>query len=698
MRFRDLDIQPIYDSVRDDLYADFFSPVLSNSVECMRVGGTFTSKTFLKIAQGMKDFIMNDGRMKLVLLPNFSKKDLDAINSGLKDESNVLLENWIEEYSQIEEKFVKDHTKALAWMLKKEYLEIKIVKITDSNGKIVRLEDLKNISLLKQQIGIFCGIGNKEFITFRGNLDYDENTDYSRITTYRYWDSSEEKYCNEDYAAFERFWEGDKFEYVKNYTFQSISIPKALKENLIQIAPEEKSGINLERPLTLRKMQKEAIGKWQNNNFNGIYEMATGTGKTRAAIGSIKKLEDENEKFITIIVVPTDTLGVQWKNELEKWDYKTTLTMKNPNWKQDIQDLILLHHKNKINNLCVVTSYSTFANYEFQEILLATETSKFLIADEVHHIASPYAQNGLMTDYKFRLGLTATLKRYFDEPGTKIITDFFHGVVFKYTMSQAIKDGHLCKYKYHIREVDLTEEEYLKYHSETLNMAKLYNKIEKDFEIFEKYQRAAERRANIIKSAFNKFKKLNEIINKRKKLDFALIYCNHDQIDHVQKILNDHKPRSIFNRKITEKDTPTREEKEQVFRGMLKGDYDVILAIKILDEGWDCPEIKTCILMASSGNEKQYIQRRGRVLRPFKETYHDGSHKPFAEIYDLCVLPNIPDGSDEDVNDMEQKLAAKELVRMEIMAESSMNSYYCNKIILKMRKKYGLEKNNINPI
>lgn len=692
MRFQDLDIKPTYDSVRDDLYADFFSPVLSNSVECMRVGGIFTSKNFLKIAEGMKDFIIKDGEMKLVLLPNFSKEDIDAINTGLKNEEDVLLENWINDYEQIDDKFVKNHTKALAWMLKKEYLVIRIIKIKDSQGKIVRLDDLENISLLQQKIGIFKGEGKKDFITFRGNLDYDDKGDYSHITVFRYWDSSEEKYCDEHYTEFDKFWSGEEFEHIQNYKFQSVSLSTALKQNLIQIAPESKSEIDLERPLTLWKIQKKAIKKWKENEFRGIYAMATGTGKTRTAIGSIRELEKENEKFITIIVVPTDTLGVQWKEELEKWEYKTILTMKSNTWKQDIRDLILLHKRNKIDNLCIITSYATFANEKFKKELLETEVKKFLIADEVHHIGAPEAQYGLIDDYNFRLGLSATPKRYFDEAGTKIIKDFFHGIVYTYTIAEAINDGYLCKYKYHIRQVDLTKEEYEKYQAESLIMARLYKKAQKDLEASEKFQRAAERRANVVKSAFNKLEELDKIINERRgKLDFALVYCTSGQIDEAQQILNNHKPRPIFNRKITQKDTPTREQKEEIFQGMLKGNYDAILAIKILDEGWDCPEIKNCILMASSGNEKQYIQRRGRVLRPFKEQYHDGTTKEFAEIYDMCVMPDISSNPDEEVIEMEKKLARKELDRMEIMAVSADNyDEECREVISDLRKKFNL--------
>ena len=164
----------------------------------------------------------------------------------------------------------------------------------------------------------------------------------------------------------------------------------------------------------------------------------------------------------------------------------------------------------------------------------------------------------------------------------------------------------------------------------------------------------------------------------------------HNQIDQVQTVLLDHKPRPIYSRKITQRATPNRKEKEEILHGLLKHDYDVILGINMLDEGWDCPEVKNCILMASSGNEKQYVQRRGRVLRTFDGTYADGSMKEFAEIYDLCVMPDIPPNSDEEVRDMELNLAKKELSRMELMAETAKNNDECEKFISDIKARFGL--------
>jgi superfamily II DNA or RNA helicase len=286
--------------------------------------------------------------------------------------------------------------------------------------------------------------------------------------------------------------------------------------------------------------------------------------------------------------------------------------------------------------------------------------------------------------------LTATIKRYFDEEGTKIVTDYFHDVVYRYTMSEAIRDGYLCEYVYHIRQVDLTDDEYVDYRDESLTMARYYSQIKKNPDALEKFQRAAERRANIVKSADNKLNELSKIIQEGRKLNYGLVYCNFDQIRKAQNILTDNKPRPIHSRQVTQRNTPLRKQKEEIFQGLVDGLYDVILAINILDEGWDCPEVRRCILMASSGNEKQFVQRRGRILRPFDKTYPDGTTKEFAEIYDMCVLPNILDDADDQVRNMEMGLIKAQLNRMQIMADSAKNEADCYEIINNFKVKFGL--------
>ena len=150
MKFRQLEIKEFYDSVRDDVYVDFFSHVLEHSEEVRRFGGSFDSKNFVTIAQGMGHFIRNDGQMKLLLFSNLLESDVLAINQGLKTEEDLVLKNWIDDWNSIPKKFISDHAKALAWMLKNNYLEIRIIKITDGNGKQVSYKQIEHIIYLRE--------------------------------------------------------------------------------------------------------------------------------------------------------------------------------------------------------------------------------------------------------------------------------------------------------------------------------------------------------------------------------------------------------------------------------------------------------------------------------------------------------------------------------------------------------------------
>ena len=134
MNFKDLELKPTYDSIIDDIYNDFFNKMLSESTRCDRLGGVFTSRNFAACAEGMQNFIKNDGRMRLILTPSFSDDDVNAIQNGLKNENDVITKNWITELDEIKDKFEQDHTKALAWLLKNNLLDIRIAVLINPDG------------------------------------------------------------------------------------------------------------------------------------------------------------------------------------------------------------------------------------------------------------------------------------------------------------------------------------------------------------------------------------------------------------------------------------------------------------------------------------------------------------------------------------------------------------------------------------
>ena len=113
----------------------------------------------------------------------------------------------------------------------------------------------------------------------------------------------------------------------------------------------------------------------------------------------------------------------------------------------------------------------------------------------------------------------------------------------------------------------------------------------------------------------------------------------------------------------------------------------MLVAIKCLDEGVNVPAIKTAFILASSTNPKEYIQRRGRVLRKYPG-------KEYAEIYDFITLPRRLDDTSfvpENLKSMERGLVRREFIRLQDFARLSKNPSECNDIMDEIRKAYDLD-------
>ena len=267
------------------------------------------------------------------------------------------------------------------------------------------------------------------------------------------------------------------------------------------------------------------------------------------------------------------------------------------------------------------------------------------VGDEVHWLGAATYQNSLLECADFRLGLSATPNRYFDEEGTDVLMKYFGGVVYELPISKAlqIRDDRgnlvLCPYVYKPVVVNLNADEYEKYKEISQKIARIKNseEIQDKQSILENLYIA---RSNVVKAASEKIPKLAEILNQLDTpISQTLIYCaNFEQLQLAAKILNKH---GLHPQQITGEESSgssakfnSKSEREHIISNFAAGYLDVLLAIECLDEGVDIPSARVGIILASSGNVKEFIQRRGRLMRPFPG-------KTLAEIYDLCVLPTV---------------------------------------------------------
>lgn len=689
MSLLDLNLKNTYDSRVDNIYDDFFNKVLANSHKCQRIGGLFSSKNFAACALGMQEFIQNDGTMELVLSPIFTPEDADAIYAGTVEQEDKISESWIKQFDEIKDKFEQDHTRALAWLLKNKHLTIKIAIFKDASGRPVDNQQIYNVSFLKTKIGIYHGRSNNEFVSFKGNIDFDDPIlgEAYNFDVFKYWDKSERERVEQHHQTFLQYWDNAMQIDEDKRTITMIDLPLAVYKNLISKSFASKDQIKLTYMPALRSYQRKAVDSWLNNNCVGILEMATGTGKSITAINAITELRKRCPTALVVAVSPFDTIAQQWQTYFANAGFEHIVTLNNPKWKQDLRDLITLLNldaKKEIN--IVITSYNTYSNKDFIELVQTAKVPLVLLADEVHHAGAQTRRRGLLPEYKYRLGLTATFDRYYDDAGTKILSNYFDSVVFTYDLKQAIHDKILVGYYYYPHYIDLTEDEYDRYAAATNRIAMLWDSRKDDDSIEDELERAIIQRSRIIRDATNKMPKFHEIINSNSDLKHTLIYCSEKQIDDVQTFLLRTDP-PILSRRITATEPKNHEERTQIMRDLVNEDYHAVVAIGVLDEGIDIPEAKQCILLSSSGNPKQFIQRRGRVLRRFSGKYKDNSTKDFAIIHDILVHPELDINPQISPNNIVRSIIRSQIGRQSDMAELAINADECLPFIETQRRK-----------
>jgi superfamily II DNA or RNA helicase len=648
MSFEKLEILSSYDSgfANVDVVNNFYIPVLENSVRYDRVAGYFSSRVFASAARGIAGLVRNEGKMRLVTSHAFTPKDTEVFKNYY--ETDEFAQSLAKEFSDsflelqsLANSIATSHVAAMCWMLSKGYLEIRVV-VPDS-------ADL--ISLTPQEIDKFhpkFGIlydneGSK--VAFSGSVNETESAwrrNIENFDVFQSWIPGRDDYINPKIETFEKYWNGNL-----DGKWRTIDLPAAVRDKIIRdFAPEEfpEKAIEVHTPKFpgLRYYQEDAVESWLKADRVGLLEMATGTGKTRTAATCINE-SLKLGKLLTVIVVPYQHIGVQWSNELKSL---SPIFASGANWKRKLAEIQTELNLDRRTNLTLIVVKNTAAKKEFITFVDEVRSSFdnfLLVADEVHWLGARAFQPALHDSANFRLGLSATPQRYFDEEGTEVLIKYFRGVVYSLTIEDALEirdeQGNpiLTPYEYHPIIVGLSDEELTKYREFSKKIASIKN--QDDAHMYEaQLQNLYIQRSNVIKSASSKISALRELLeNFQKPLTQCLIYCaDYKQLDQVVSILSS---LGIHTQKITGDENAHASasydgiaERTHIINNFAEGHLNVLLAIDCLDEGVDIPSAQIGIILASSGNPKEFIQRRGRLMRPF-------NGKTSAEIYDFCVLP-----------------------------------------------------------
>ena len=418
-----------------------------------------------------------------------------------------------------------------------------------------------------------------------------------------------------------------------------------------------------------RDYQKQAFDNWKANNQKGLFAMATGTGKTITALNCLLEIYKKTGYYKAIILVPTITLLEQWVGECQKFNFNNIFKVysKNNRWRNDIDTLVLqekLGGEDEKVSYIIISTYASFAKDNIFDCLNEFSKSRLLlIADEAHNMASGQIRNKLKAiKYGRRIGLSATPERQFDEEGNKALLSFFGAeekYTYEYSMAEAIEKGVLCRYLYFPHIVRLTESEMDAYAELSVKIAKFANsegELKKDNSLL---TALLLKRKRIIHKAYNKKHSFENIINKLYKengtLKYTLVYVPEgNEPDDIADIFSDRENvaidiesqhlidqysaivRDVHPRVTVKQFTSNSGDRERILEEFAAGRLEVLTSMKCLDEGVDVPQSQVAIFCASTGNPRQFIQRRGRILRQSKST-----HKHLAIIHDLIVVPEI---------------------------------------------------------
>lgn len=624
MGLRELDIKKSYISCGDDNIAKaFLVPALKQTKLYQRSVGFFSSSVFEPILDGVVALARNGGKIQLIASPRLSEDDIQAISLGYEKREEIINAAFARDFINEVEVFDEVRLQILVDLIAQGVLDIRIA-VTDSIGIYH-----DKLGILKDHSGnvvVFYGSANSSSSGYQVN--------YEKIRTVKSWIESDLESIEDEQAEFDGLWNGTN-PFVKVYPYK-----ESAKANLLTVLDRKRtsSGEKSNAPIQLRDYQKEAISAWVNNNYHGFYVMATGTGKTWTAIYSAKELIETKPAMI-VICAPYKHLVRQWADDVVKTFPGAKLIMvssENPQWEQQINHEIIRKKYNPNNQIIIISTIASFKMDRFMAAIQKSTDDKLLIVDEAHRFTD--RPDSLKQTFNYMLGLSATPFSGASAQRGLELMEFFGGQVFNLPIEVAMERGFLVPYNYYPIFVNATEEEEGKFRSYTQKILSCFkNKkcINPDLLV-----KSLRNRLRVISMAEEKQTRIDEIINTISERDHFVVYCGDgrlfdnntgEELRHIQSVKRVLTAHGFKASQFTATENmATRMELVDAFN---KGEISAMAAIRCLDEGINIPSIKSALILSSNDDYREFVQRRGRILRKY-------DNKPFANIYDVIVLPS----------------------------------------------------------
>lgn len=698
MPLSDHQLRLSYRTGRDDLVRDFFVPCLERSVLYRRAAGYFSSHGLALAARGVAGLVLAGGKMRLVVSPHLEPDDVAALEQAADRPHEVLRGVAARSLAEIEDALVKERLNTLAWLAASGLLEIRLALRTDAQGRPVR-------GLFHEKAGVFTDQQDNH-VAFAGSANetaggFVEN--FESLKVFTSW--QEATRVEEEIANFEALW-GNQTAGLRIIEFTEAgrdllerfrdpdNRPPGLPADTFEAAGPA-------RPFAppagfdLRPYQADAIRAWSQAGGKGILAMATGTGKTPTALTLASKVAEKNQPLVLVVVCPFINLCRQWVREMAAFGLAPVPCFEGRDQWESLLEEGYQRLATRLTEVhAIVATNSTFQGEAFQSRLRARlgTAHHLLIADEVHNLGAAKVQDTLPEGIAMRLGLSATPERHYDPVGTQALVDYFGGVVFEYPIARAIAEGRLCPYRYHPVLVELTDPEADEYLSLTLRLRPMLAGKDDDEELGPAALGLLLRRARLLAGAENKLAALDRVVaalpeRPRK----AIFYCGDGrttdaitdeetrQIQAVARLLGEKHGLRVRNFTYRE----SAEEREEILRDLASGFLDGVVAIRCLDEGIDLPDLRMGFLLASSTNPRQFVQRRGRLLR-------HAPGKDRAIIHDFIIQPPDLGGQDDaDAFNLERSFFARELARISEFCRTAENGPEAMGALAPLRSRYG---------
>ena len=686
MALSDLKIHPIYigsqkDFVEEVLISSFKQ---SSSVDCMF--GFFHSTALKLIAPGLVEYFVNSSNpMRLVVSPNIDESDADALREGLKTPRIVLEERLVSLIgdAKLSDNALVNHTlTCLAYMLATERLKFRVALLRDGSlfhPKVWFFRD-------NDQTVVAHGSSN---MTFSGLFK-----NHEQVCVDASWEGG---HAPEIIATltneFNSLWNGSSNQVI------SIDLPVALKNNLIreyktEIPPtiddfrkawhkdqelEKNSNVVsscvpsspvqtlvIPEHLDLHNgsfaHQGKALEAWERANRRGILSMATGSGKTITALAGATRLQNEIEALLVVVSAPYTPLISQWIEEVSAFGVVPIPMSGKISERASRLDLAIRGLQTRASSIEVAVVTEKFlTSTEFREVFdeLPDSVKSLLIADEVHNLGKQSFISNTPDRFDYRLGLSATPERQYDLEGTAALFNFFGNPVFEFSLREAIGVC-LVPYNYYIHQVELSSEEYEEWANLTEQLARKGFSGDADVSDAGTLSQAVKQlliaRRRVIESAKFKVDVLRHLLQNRSRDDIkhVLIYAtdkNPRQLQNVNDMLQQELNLTIHE--ITSSQSSNRTRLANLLESFANGDYNALTCKRILDEGVDVPQVSEAFLLASNSVRRQWIQRRGRILRKC-----DDLNKNIAHLHDFIVVPpNIQEACSKSILKGELKRA-----------------------------------------